>query len=67
MSLSSREQYESENPALADTFPHHRHEPPDIKHNRLPAPGIGFDTPNLPTLIADCIALGEMSGKYTPD
>ncbi|MEI2691601.1 MAG: DUF6516 family protein [Anaerolineae bacterium] len=46
-----------ENPVLAVTFPHHRHEPPDIKHNRRPAPGISFTEPNLPTLIADCIAL----------
>jgi len=43
---------------LADTFPHHLHEPPDIKHNRKPAAGISFTAPNLPTLIADCIALG---------
>jgi len=34
------------------------HEPPDIKRNRKPAPGISFTAPNLPTLIADCIALG---------
>jgi hypothetical protein len=46
-----------ENPELASTFPHHLHEPPDIKHNRKPAPGISFQAPNLPTLIADCIAL----------
>jgi hypothetical protein len=46
-----------ENPALAETFPHHLHEPPDIKHNRKPAPGISFAEPNLPTLIADCIAI----------
>lgn len=45
-------------PALQATFPHHRHEPPDIKHNRRPAPGISFDTPNLAVLIADCIELG---------
>jgi len=44
-----------ENPALAETFPHHCHEPPDIKHNRCPAPGITFQVPNLPALIADCI------------
>jgi len=49
----------SETPDLASTFPHHLHEPPDIKHNRRPAPGISFQTPNLPTLIADCIALGD--------
>lgn len=48
-----------ENPDLAKTFPHHLHEPPDIKHNRQPAPGISFDSPNLPTLIEDCIALGD--------
>lgn len=47
-----------ENPELATTFPHHLHEPPDIKRNRQPAPGIDFVAPNLPTLIADCIALG---------
>lgn len=46
-----------ENPELSATFPHHRHEPPDIKHNRRPAPGISFTEPNLATLIADCVAL----------
>ncbi len=45
-------------PDLAATFPHHRHEPPDIKHNRKPAPGLTFHVPNLPTLIADCVELG---------
>lgn len=48
-----------ENPDLAATFPHHRHEPPDIKHNRRPAPGISFTAPNLPVLLADCLAVGE--------
>jgi hypothetical protein len=48
-----------ENPDLVATFPHQLHEPPDIKHNRKPAPGIGFSVPNLPTLIADCVALGN--------
>ncbi|MBP6440921.1 MAG: hypothetical protein KA259_04875 [Caldilineaceae bacterium] len=47
-----------ENEDLRSTFPHHRHEPPDIKHNRRPAPGISFRVPNLPILIDDCIALG---------
>lgn len=42
---------------LAATFPHHYHEPPDIKHNRQPAPGISFTAPNLPTLIADVAQL----------
>lgn len=48
-----------ENPELALTFPHHYHEPPEIKHNRRPAPGISFQAPNLPTIIADCMALGD--------
>jgi hypothetical protein len=48
-----------ENPDLVATFPHHHHEPPDIKHNRRPAPGISFESPNLPTLIADCVALAD--------
>lgn len=47
-----------DNPDLASTFPHHLHEPPDIKHNRKSAPGISFAAPNLPTLIEGCIALG---------
>jgi hypothetical protein len=44
---------------LQSTLPHHRHEPPDIKHNRRPAPGISFTASNLATLIADCIELGK--------
>jgi len=39
-------------------FSHHLHTPPDIKHNRQPAPGITFAPSNLTTLIEDCIALG---------
>ncbi len=46
-------------PTLAETFPHHYHESPDIKHNRRPAPGFSFTSPNLPALIADCIQLGK--------
>jgi hypothetical protein len=45
--------------SLQSTFPHHRHEPPNIKQNRLPAPGISFHAPNLHTLIRDCIELGK--------
>ncbi|MBN1887886.1 MAG: hypothetical protein JW850_07835 [Thermoflexales bacterium] len=48
-----------DDPSLASTFPHHYHEPPDIKRNRCPAPGISFDAPNLSTLIADCLQLGK--------
>jgi hypothetical protein len=38
-------------PTLAVTHPHHKHVPPDIKHNRIPASGLGFLPPNLPVLI----------------
>lgn len=40
-------------PELASTHPHHKHVPPDIKHHRIPAPGIRFEQPNLPFLIAE--------------
>ncbi len=38
-------------PELASTHPHHMHVAPDIKHNRVPAPGISFEEPNLPHLL----------------
>ena len=38
-------------PVLASTMPHHKHVPPDIKHNRIPAPNMSFERPNLPVLI----------------
>jgi hypothetical protein len=40
-------------PTLASTHPHHKHIPPDIKHHRIPAPNLSFDTPNLPALIQE--------------
>jgi hypothetical protein len=40
---------------LARTHPHHKHIPPDIKHHRVPAPGLSFNRPNLPFLIAEII------------
>jgi len=38
---------------LASTYPHHKHILLDLKHNRIPAPGINFGQPNLPTLIEE--------------
>ena len=38
-------------PTLAGIDPHHKHVPPDIKHHRIPAPGLSFTSPNLPFLI----------------
>jgi hypothetical protein len=40
-------------PSLALNHPHHKHVPPDIKHNRIPAPELRFDRPNLPFLIRE--------------
>jgi hypothetical protein len=38
---------------LALTFPHHKHIPPNIKRNRVPAPEISFTQPNLLVLIQE--------------
>ncbi len=40
-------------PALAITFPHHRHRPPNLRDHRLPAPGISFASPNLDVVLED--------------
>ena len=40
-------------PTLASTHPHHKHVPPDIKHNRIPAPDLSFTRPNLLFLISN--------------
>lgn len=50
-----------DNPALASTHPHHKHVPPDIKHNRIPAPEMSFTQPNLPALIREIEALIEQN------
>lgn len=42
---------------LASTHPHHKHTPPDIKHNRIPAPSMSFTQPNLPALIEEITQL----------
>lgn len=40
-------------PSLASSFPHHKHVPPDIKHNRIPAKHLSFEKANLPGLIRE--------------
>lgn len=40
-------------PTLASSHPHHKHVPPNIKHNRVPAPNMDFEQPNLPELIKE--------------
>ena len=42
-----------DDPALASTYPHHQHIPPDIKHHRIPASNMSFNQPNLPPLIQE--------------
>jgi len=48
-------------PALVSTFPHHKHVPPDIKHNRIPAPEMSFTHPNLPALLQEIEELIEQA------
>jgi hypothetical protein len=45
-------------PLLAATLPHHKHVPPDIKRNRIPAPTMSFERPNLPMLIQEIEEVG---------
>lgn len=40
-------------PTLASSHPHHKHVPPEMKRNRIPAPQMGFEKPNLPVLIQE--------------
>ena len=46
-------------PSLASTHPHHKHIPPNPKHHRIPAPGLGFNAPNLPFLIREIQDRGQ--------
>lgn len=46
-------------PELQSTHPHHKHVPPDIKRNRVPAPEMYFDRPNLPKIIREVELLIE--------
>ena len=49
--------------SLASTFPHHKHVPPDIKRNRIPAPEMSFTQPNLPLLIQEIEGLIGSIGR----
>jgi hypothetical protein len=56
--------------SLAATFPHHKHVPPEIKRNRIPASNISFARPNLPALIKEIEALLVQNSRdelRTPD
>ena len=38
---------------LESSHPHHKHVPPKINRNRIPAPHITFTKPNLPVIIGE--------------
>lgn len=40
-------------PELKATFPHHKHVLPNLRNNRVPAPGISFESPNLDVVLED--------------
>jgi hypothetical protein len=40
-------------PRLSTTHPHHKHIPPNIKRNRIPAPGLSFEVPNLRIIVRE--------------
>jgi len=42
-----------DDPALQSTYPHHKHVPPNIKHNRIPASEMSFSQANLPVLVRE--------------
>ena len=48
-----------DDPSLAETLPHHKHVPPDLKHHRIPAPNMSFMRPNLPALIEEIEEVGK--------
>ena len=46
-------------PGLARTHPHHQHIPPDIRHNRIPAPALSFTQTNLQVLVQEIVGIQE--------
>lgn len=42
-------------PSLAATFPHHKHVRPNLRDNRVPAPDLSFETPNLDFVLKDLV------------
>jgi hypothetical protein len=44
-------------PGPAATFPHYKHVQPDIRNNRIPAPGLNFSVPNLSCVLEEIEAI----------
>jgi len=42
-----------DDPALHCSHPHHKHIPPDLKHNRIPAPDLSFTRTNISFLLEE--------------
>ncbi len=45
---------------LQSTHPHHKHVPPNMNHNRVPASDLTFDKPNLPFIIKEIESMLEI-------
>jgi hypothetical protein len=50
-------------PNLESSHPHHKHVPPNINRNRIPAPHMSFTQPNLRIVIREIEKLVEKEGK----
>ena len=48
---------------LYSSHPHHKHLPPNINRNRIPAPQMSFTQPNLPALIREIEEVIEKDSK----
>ena len=48
---------------LESSHPHHKHVPPNINRNRIPAPQMSFTQPNLGVVIREIEELVEKEGK----
>ena len=56
-----------DDPLLQSTHPHHKHVPPDMKHHRIPAPGMSFTQPNVPVLIREIESrMADMASTSEP-
>jgi len=62
--LRTPEDYELFLYTLPDQY--HKHIPPDIKHNRIPAPQMSFSAPNISALIEEIEALIESIEENNP-
>jgi hypothetical protein len=48
-------------PSFQLNHSHHKHVQPNIKHNRIAAPSLSFNQPNLPFLIEEILQLPNVN------